>query len=106
MLSRSLRPTRRPACLWLLTGVLALILALGYASPGQAFMPNDKPLGDTQSSPKGNTDGGDPDGVGLNAPVPPHGSPPFAPEPGNDRRLIPESSNLRLWIELLVEIAI
>jgi hypothetical protein len=106
MSSRSLRPPRT-AALWLAAWVLCWA-ALGLCPhTGHAYDDSIATFGDSQSSPKDNRSGGDPDGVGLGTPVPPHGAPPFAPEEPHDtgRSLSPDA--LRLWIlQLLIDIAI
>ena len=108
MSSRSLRPPRATAR-WLAAWVLCWTVALGLCPHvGHAYTDNVSTFGDSQGAPKGDRNGGDPDGVGLGSPVPPQGNPPFAPEPephDSGRSLSPDA--LRLWIlQLLIDIAI
>ena len=106
-MSRYMRQPRT-AALWLAAWVLCWIVGLGLTPhTGHAYLDNINTFKDSESAPT-DSNGGDPDGVGLGTPVPPHGSPPFAPDPEqNDsgRSLSPDA--LRLWIlQLLIDIAI
>ena len=107
MSSRSLRPPRA-AALWLAAWVLCWTVALGLSPhTGHAYVDSVSTFKDSQSAPSGDSNGGDPDGVGLGSPVPPHDGPPFAPDEPHDsgRSLSPDA--LRLWIlQLLIDIAI
>ena len=107
MTSRSLRPPRA-AALWLVAWVLCWTVLGLTPSTGHAYGDNLNILKESQAAPKTERDGGDPDGVGLGSPEPPHGNPPFAPEPlpnESGRSLSPEA--IRLWIlQLLIDIAI
>jgi len=109
MSSRSLRRPRA-AALWLAAWILCWIVGLGLTpQPSHAFLDNIATFKDSSAAPKGESNGGDPDGVGLGTPTePPHGGPPFAPDPlpeDSGRSLSPEA--LRLWImQLLIDIAI
>ena len=108
MSSRSLRPPRA-AALWF-GWLLCLFVGLGLTpQAGHAFDDNTATFKDTQSSPTDDRNGGDPDGVGLGSPVPPHDGPPFAPDPvpTDPGRALVSPEALRLWIlQLLIDIAI
>src|SRR5262245_43530511 len=81
MSSRSLRPLRA-AALWCAAWILCCTVGLAVTpEPGHAFVARVLDLKDSQSWPTDDRNGGDPDGVGLSVPEPPHGGPPFAPDP-------------------------
>jgi hypothetical protein len=110
MRSRSFRPRLRPQAQLLAIWLCALVVALGLtASAGHALPDNPSSFTNTPSAPTGGSEGGDPDGIGLESPIPPGGGgPPFAPDPptGDEGRSLGPGS-IRLWIlQVLFEIAI
>jgi hypothetical protein len=109
MRSRSYRPRRYSLTQLSLIWICGMVVVLGLsASAGHAFQENLATFKDSQAAPPGQTNGGDPDGIGLGTTLPPPEGPPFAPGPenSNEGRLLGPQW-LRLWImQVLFDIAI